>query len=301
MTPGNTPGSVSLQGSLPEVPASAKDSFPEEDEDIAGFDADHASYGSEQFEYEQDYDSEWEEYNEKEDQDMAAAQEWGEAAAQEWGEPRQMDSDDASSVGAPQRPTGAPGRPTTRRLPRRKPGAGAGAREGPPCSGRGREVVYIEHNYVHHHHHFHAAGSPGDLPPEKVRQVRAARAEISITGGSRRRSGRGGLARGGAGCVAAPKSIAELTHADPDTDFSAESLMCRDPSWAYSTRSTACSSSSAGQEGRPRKKLPLQDYLTLVSVLPSEARLGFSPYALPWSARRGGAAAGRRGSSTPVP
>jgi len=203
---------------------------------------------------------------------------------------------------------------------------------------RGRRVVYVDHHHVHHHHHFHPSsewGNPGDVPPEADRKdlelraeedaerARAPAARSKASGSHNARSRDGSLQKVGSARGRAPrsreatagsrsltsgsssrgqiKSASTLTAGlwAQDTEFTAESLVCRDsgPPWTGSTTSAFGSVSYGGTSlgetsvhttigtGKPKQLLSLTEYLSLISQLTPETRLKFSPYGVPRSAR----------------
>merc|ERR1711879_979880 len=124
---------------------------------------------------------------------------------------------------------------------------------------RGKEVVYIDHNYVHHHHHFHGLndwGRPGDIPPESACRMWEAKVAAAVEGTRRPAITPGPASHQWA---ASPRSIATLACVEPDTMFSAESLVCRDlPS----------AGSRVDIGSFARRKLPLDDYFSMIARLP---------------------------------
>jgi len=101
------------------------------------------------------------------------------------------------------------------------------------------------------------------------------------------------VASGGVGSLA----LAPTAMAPPQMDFSAEALVCRDSCWpesgmTFTTSSVVSQVASGGSKVQPRK-LPLNEYFSLISRLPGESRLKFSPYSVPRSGRNYGAMTAR--------
>lgn len=213
------------------------------------------------------------------------------------------------------RPTAAPGRPFTRRM--RESQNSKGKAEVP----RGKKIVYVDHHHVHHHHHFHGAcdwGGPGNIPPKAERQPLELSAEAdsertrvpsgvgsslkapSHAVGGRARPGVGrhvggfSSARVGTAGMAKPSSAFRPTGPDSELVYTAQSLFDRDACWP-NTVSTASRSGTGGSIAAPgdaKSKLPLSEYLSLVSQLTPQTRLKFSPYGVPRSARATAGAVG---------
>jgi hypothetical protein len=85
-----------------------------------------------------------------------------------------------------------------------------------------------------------------------------------------------------------PASASRSTGADADVGCMPEAHFYRDGCWPY-TMSTNIHTGTAGsimsQTTGSKQLLPLSEYLSLVSKLPPQTRLKFSPYGVPRSAR----------------
>lgn len=240
----------------------------------------------------------------------------------------------------PRRPVAPDGRPVTRRTKEAMLAeAQAGGAER-TIRGRRVVYVDHHHVHHHHHFHPASEvgnGSPGDVPPEADRKdlelraeedaervrAHAARSKASDSHSARSRDGslrkvgsyRGRTPRsreataGSRSLTSASSSRGQLKSAStsltagfwpPDTEFTAESLFCRDSGapWTGSTTASTFGGVSVGGTslgetsvhttigtGKPKQLLSLSEYLSLISQLTPETRLKFSPYGVPRSAR----------------
>jgi len=221
------------------------------------------------------------------------------------------------------RPVGAPGRPFTQRSCRPKLEASMRPASQRTAAG-GRRIEYVDHHHVHHHHHFHLPsdwGGPGDVPPEPERKELELRAEEDVErarGGAapahhaggpgnacrkvsrrgqcgssygvrrfNRGTGRGASPRQGTARSGTRGNLFDTM--TPDREFTAESLVNRDGGWQPGstdmslTSAPATAGTIAGSNAKQR--LSLEQYLSLISQLPPQSRLHFSPYSTPHSAR----------------